>query len=104
MMFVRKQHTQEPKEPKDCDWNHFSLTDAVPIKLASKHGRGLELIQLHFAARSSNSIEAHRMRKRYKELTDKDDDFLFFSFKPRPRRCCWDEQIAIPETRVFRKR
>ena len=53
---------------------------------------------------SSNSIETHRMRKRYRELTDKDEDFWFFSFMPRPRRCCWDEQIAIPETRVFRKK
>ena len=51
LMFVRKQHTPELKEPEDCDWNHVSLTDAVPLKLASKHGRGLELIQLHFAAR-----------------------------------------------------
>ena len=50
VMFVRKQHTQELKEPKDCDWNHFSLTDAVPPKLASKPGRGLVLIQLDFAA------------------------------------------------------
>ena len=22
VMFVRQQHTQEPKEPKVCDWNH----------------------------------------------------------------------------------
>ena len=54
MMFVRKQHTQELKEPMVCDWNHFSLTIAVPAKSASKHGRGLELIQSYFAAQKKS--------------------------------------------------
>ena len=50
VMFLRKQHTQEPKEPKVCDWNHLSLGVVVPAKLASKRDRDSELIQSHFAA------------------------------------------------------
>ena len=52
VMFVRKQHTQEPKEPKVCDWKHLSLSVDVPAKPTSKRGRGLELIQSHFAAQT----------------------------------------------------
>ena len=25
VMCVRKQHAQEPKEPRDCDWDHFVI-------------------------------------------------------------------------------
>ena len=50
MMIVRKQHTQEPKEPKVCDWNHLSLGVAVPVRPASKRDLDSELIQSHFAA------------------------------------------------------
>ena len=32
VMFVRKQHTQERKEPMVCDWNHLSLSVVVPAK------------------------------------------------------------------------
>ena len=36
VMSVRNQHTQEPKQPKVCDWNHLSLSVAVPAKPTSK--------------------------------------------------------------------
>ena len=52
MMFVRKQHTQEPKEPKVCDWNHLSSSVIVPAKPTSRRDRGLELTQSHFAAQT----------------------------------------------------
>ena len=52
VMFVRKQHTQEPKEPKVCDWNHLSLSVIVPAKPTSRRDRGLELTQSHFAAQT----------------------------------------------------
>ena len=35
VMFVRNQHTQHPKEPKVCDWNHLSLSVIVPAKPTS---------------------------------------------------------------------
>ena len=47
-----KQCTQERKEPKVCDWNHLSLSVAVPAKPTSRRGRGLELTQSHFAAQT----------------------------------------------------
>ena len=50
VMCVRKQHTQEPKQPKVCDWNHLSLRVTVPAKPTSKRGHGLELIQTNFAS------------------------------------------------------
>ena len=52
VMFVRNQRTQEPKEPKVCDWNHLSLSVAVPAKPTSRHVRGLESTQPHFAAQT----------------------------------------------------
>ena len=52
MMFVGKQHTQEPKEPKVCDWNHLSLSVLVSAKLASRRDHGLELTQSHSAAQT----------------------------------------------------
>ena len=52
VMFVRNQHSQEPKEPKLCDWNHLSLNVTVPAKPTSRHGRGLELTQPHFAVQT----------------------------------------------------
>ena len=51
VMFVRNQHTQEPK-PKVCDWNHLSLSVTVPAKPTSRHGRGLELTQPHSATQT----------------------------------------------------
>ena len=53
VMFVRNQHTQEPK-PKVCDWNHLSLSVTVPAKPTSRHGRGLELTQPHFCGTDEN--------------------------------------------------
>ena len=35
-----------------CGWNHLTLSVAVPAKPTSKLGRGLELIQSHFAAQT----------------------------------------------------
>ena len=51
VMFVRNQHTQEPKEAKVCDWNHllFSVVTAEPT---SRRDRGLKLTQPHFAAQA----------------------------------------------------
>ena len=43
VMFVRKQHIQEPKQPMVCDWNHLSLSVAGLAGLASERDRGLEL-------------------------------------------------------------
>ena len=33
VMFVRKQHTQEPKQPMVCDWNHLSLSNVCQLNL-----------------------------------------------------------------------
>ena len=52
VMCVRKQHTQEPKEPNVCDWNHWSLGVTVPGRPASKNDRDSDLIQSHFAAQT----------------------------------------------------
>ena len=52
VIFVRIQRSQEPEEPKVCHWNHLSLSVTVPAKLTSRHGRGLELTQPHFAAQT----------------------------------------------------
>ena len=50
VMCVRKQHTQEPKQPNVCDWNQLSSRVTVPAKPTSKRGHGLELIQTNFAS------------------------------------------------------
>ena len=42
VMFVRNQHTQEPKEPNDYDWNHLSLTVAVAAEPTLEQGHNLE--------------------------------------------------------------
>ena len=47
VMFVRNQHTQEPKQ-KVCDLNHLSLSVTVPARPALKRDRDLELTQPHF--------------------------------------------------------
>ena len=44
--------SQEPKEPKVCDWNHLSLSVTVPAKIALRRDRVLELTQPHFAAQT----------------------------------------------------
>ena len=49
-------HTQEPKEPKVCDWNHLSLSVTVPAEIALRRDRGLESTQPHFAAQTKTVI------------------------------------------------
>ena len=64
VMFVWKQHTQEPK-PKVCDWNHLSLSVTVRAKPSSMHGRGLELTQPHFCGTDENvlNMKVRMLRK-----------------------------------------
>ena len=50
VMFVKNQHTQEPKEPNVCDRNHLFVSVTVPARPALKRDRDLELTQPHFAA------------------------------------------------------
>ena len=52
VMFVRKQYTQEPEEPEVYDWNHLSLSVAVPTKPTSKFDRELNLTQSHFVTQT----------------------------------------------------
>ena len=52
VMFVGKQHAQEPNEPKVCDWNHLSVSVVVPATPTSRGDRGLELTQSYFAAQT----------------------------------------------------
>ena len=42
VMFVRKQDSQEPKQPMVCDWNHLPLSVALTAELTLKQGHHWE--------------------------------------------------------------
>ena len=132
VMFVETNHTQEQKKPKVCDWNHLSLSVTVPAKPTSRRDRDSELTQPHFSTQTKTfEHKDQNATKITSALADPCIQFpgfwpmmslclssvfydhfshgvlpSFFSqnrFKSRERRGCWDEQIVIPETIVYRK-
>ena len=52
VMLVETNHTQEQKKQKVWDWNHLSLSVAVPAKPTSRRDRDLELTQPHFVSQT----------------------------------------------------
>ena len=71
-------HTQEPKEPKVCDWNHLSLSVTVPAEIALRRDRGLESTQPHFAAQTKTvKHEGQNATKITSALADSCIQFLW---------------------------